>query len=72
MMGPLLMGIALKLMAIIPLFLGGLAIISTKALIIAKIALLLSIIIFVQSFFSSGFRNVSKLSVLEKKVIKKK
>lgn len=59
MMGPLLMGLGVKLMAVGPILLGGVALLSTKALIIAKIALVLSVIIFAQSFFSTGLRGVS-------------
>lgn len=59
MMGPLLLGLGVKMMAMVPMIMGGLALLSTKALIIAKIAFVLSIIIFAQSFFSGTFRAVS-------------
>jgi len=45
MMGPFALAIGAKLFALIPLFLGGLALLTTKAIIVAKVALLLALFV---------------------------
>ncbi|XP_037943417.1 uncharacterized protein LOC119676252 [Teleopsis dalmanni] len=53
MMGPLALAIGAKVVALIPILLGGLALLTTKAIIVAKIALLLALVVGGSRFFSS-------------------
>lgn len=52
MMGMLMMGAAMKLAAILPIAIGGLFLLAGKALIISKIALVLSLIIALKKLLS--------------------
>ena len=52
MMGMMMMGLAAKAAAIVPLALGGLFLLAGKALIISKIALVLSLIIALKKLLS--------------------
>lgn len=51
MMGPIAIAIGAKLFAIVPIVLGALALLTTKAVIVAKIALLLALIVSGSRFF---------------------
>lgn len=65
MIGPLALAIGAKLIAIIPIFLGGLAILATKALLLAKIAFVLAAGLGIQKFLGgggSGFNLLGKVS----------
>lgn len=53
-MGPLLLGIGAKVFGIMPIVIGAVALIATKALIIAKIAFILAVAIAFPALFSSG------------------
>ncbi|KAK6621945.1 hypothetical protein RUM44_001752 [Polyplax serrata] len=62
---PILIGVGAKVFAVIPLLLGGLALIATKALILAKIAFVLAAIVGLQKLFgagSGGFGGFGKVS----------
>lgn len=61
---PIIIGIAAKVFALIPLALGGLALIATKALIIAKIAFVIAAVIGLQKVLggSGGLANLGKVS----------
>jgi lactoylglutathione lyase len=52
MMGMMMMGLAMKAAAIVPLAIGGLFLLAGKALIISKIALVLSLIIALKKLLS--------------------
>lgn len=54
LLGPLALAIGAKLFAIVPLLLGGLALLTTKAIIVAKIALLLALVVGGSRLFGSG------------------
>lgn len=51
---PIIIGIAAKIFAVIPLVLGGLALVATKALVIAKIAFIIVAVIGLQKFLGGG------------------
>ncbi|XP_053953316.1 uncharacterized protein LOC128860085 [Anastrepha ludens] len=51
MMGPIALAIGAKLFAVIPIVLGALALLTTKAVIVAKIALLLALVVSGSRFF---------------------
>ena len=51
MMGPIALAIGAKLFALLPILLGGLALLTTKAIIVAKIALFLAILVGGSKFF---------------------
>lgn len=61
MVGPLALAIGAKLIAIIPIFLGGLAILATKALVLAKIAFILAAGLGLQKFLGGGGAGLSLL-----------
>lgn len=52
--GPLLLAFGAKLVALIPLFLGGLIFLAIKALVVSKIAFVLAAILGLQKFGSAG------------------
>lgn len=54
MAGPLLLAVGAKLLALIPLFLGGLIFLAVKALIVSKIAFVLAAILGVQKLGGGG------------------
>lgn len=62
--GPLILAVAAKLFALIPLFLGGLVLLATKALVVAKIAFVLAAVLGFQKLGASGsgFNLLSKFS----------
>lgn len=65
MMGPLALAIGAKLVAMIPIFLGGLVLLATKALVVAKIAFVLAASLAAQKFIGaggSGFNLLSKFA----------
>lgn len=57
LMGPLLLGIGTKVFGIMPIVIGGVALLASKALIVAKIAFLIAIALAFPTFFSSGAGN---------------
>lgn len=59
MLGPIIMAVGAKLVAIIPLVLGGIAFLAVKALIVSKIAFILAAVLAVQKLFggSSGYSS---------------
>lgn len=59
MLGPLMMAVALKAAALVPLMLGGIALIAGKALLIGKIALVISAIIGLKKLLSGGGKHVT-------------
>lgn len=63
--GPLILAVGAKLIALIPIFLGGLALLAVKALVVAKIALVLAAVLGFQKFAGSsggGLNLLSKVS----------
>ncbi|XP_033340287.1 uncharacterized protein LOC117228570 [Megalopta genalis] len=58
-LGPLLMAMALKAAALLPLALGAIAAIAGKALLVGKIALVISAIIGLKKLLSSGGKHVT-------------
>lgn len=61
--GPLMMALGAKLIAIVPILLGGLALFTAKALIVSKIAIVLAAIVALPSLFSGGGNLFSKVSI---------
>lgn len=59
LLGPLMMAVALKAAALVPLMLGGIALIAGKALLIGKIALVISAIIGLKKLLSGGGKHVT-------------
>ena len=53
-MGPLMMAVGAKLIALIPIFLGGLALLAFKAVAVAKIAFVLALALGASRFFGAG------------------
>lgn len=53
MIGPIALALGAKVFAIVPLVLGGLALLTTKAIIVAKIALFLAILVGGSKLFGS-------------------
>lgn len=65
MMGPIALAIGAKLVAMIPIFLGGLVLLATKALVVAKIAFVLAASLAAQKLIGgggSGFNLLSKFA----------
>lgn len=65
MIGPIALAIGAKLVALIPIFLGGLVLLATKALVVAKIAFILAASLAAQKLIGgggSGFNLLSKFS----------
>lgn len=65
MMGPIALAIGAKLVALIPIFLGGLVLLATKALVVAKIAFVLAASLAAQKLIGgggSGFNLLSKFA----------
>ncbi|XP_019870384.1 uncharacterized protein LOC109598923 [Aethina tumida] len=56
MVGPWMLGLGATMITMVPIMLGGLALMASKALMIGKLAFVVSIILFVQYFFTG--RNV--------------
>lgn len=56
MIGPIALAIGVKVFALIPLLLGGLALLTTKAIIVAKVAFFLALLVSGSKLFS-GFGN---------------
>lgn len=52
MTGPLMLALGAVLVTMVPVMMGGLTLFSTKAMILGKIALVISAILFVQYFFT--------------------
>uniref|UniRef100_A0A1B0GMG6 Uncharacterized protein n=1 Tax=Phlebotomus papatasi TaxID=29031 RepID=A0A1B0GMG6_PHLPP len=66
--GPLVLALGAKVVALLPLFLGGLVLLATKALVVAKVAFVLAAVLAVQKllgssggFSGSGFNLLGKL-----------
>ena len=53
MMGSLLLGFGTRMMSMVPLMFGGLLLLTTKALIVGKLAFIISALLFIQ-MFSNG------------------
>lgn len=62
-MMPLLLGMGAKMVTAMSVVFGTLALISSKALIVGKLALAVSVVLFIQYLFSTG--RVSSLNHLE-------
>lgn len=63
--GPLILAVGAKIFALLPLFLGGLVLLATKALIVAKIAFVLAAVLGFQKLggsSGSGFNLLSKFT----------
>lgn len=60
--GPLLLAFGAKLIALVPLFLGGLVFLAIKALIVSKIAFVLAAILGLQKFGAGGAGGLGLLS----------
>jgi len=54
MMGPILAGLALKLLAVVPIVIGFLGVVAVKALIIAKIAFVIAAVLAAQKLIGSS------------------
>ncbi|XP_055383064.1 uncharacterized protein LOC129613136 [Condylostylus longicornis] len=57
-MGPLMMAVGAKLIAMIPIFLGGLALLAIKAVVVAKIAFVMAILLGASKLFAGGAGGV--------------
>lgn len=55
--GPVLLGLGAIFLTMVPIMMGGLALLSSKAVLLSKIAMVVSIILFVQYFFNHGKVN---------------
>lgn len=60
--GPLILAIGAKIIAMIPLFLGGVVLLATKAVIVAKIAFILAAVLAFQRLGGSGGSGLGLLS----------
>lgn len=67
--GPLVLALGAKVVALLPLFLGGLVLLATKALVVAKVAFVLAAVLAVQKllgssggFSGSGFNLLGKVN----------
>lgn len=60
--GPLLLAFGAKLIALVPLFLGGLIFLAIKALVVSKIAFVLAAILGLQKFGAGGAGGLGLLS----------
>ncbi|XP_059610877.1 uncharacterized protein LOC132257855 [Phlebotomus argentipes] len=67
--GPLVLALGAKVVALLPLFLGGLVLLATKALVVAKVAFVLAAVLAVQKllgssggFSGSGFNLLGKVT----------
>lgn len=63
--GPLMLAVGAKLLALVPIFLGGLALLAVKALVVAKIAFVLAAVLGFQKFAGGsggGLNLLSKVS----------
>lgn len=49
-----MLGLGAILVTMVPVMMGGLALLSAKAMLISKLAVVVSLILFVQYFFNSG------------------
>ncbi|GLV32663.1 Osiris 14 [Carabus blaptoides fortunei] len=56
-MGPLMMALGAKMIAVVPIMLGGLAIFAAKALLISKLAITVALVVGIQYLFSNGGGN---------------
>ncbi|XP_055904679.1 uncharacterized protein LOC129940389 [Eupeodes corollae] len=54
LMGPLILAVGAKLFALVPLMLGGLALLATKAIVVAKIAFLLALAVSASKLFGGA------------------
>ncbi|XP_055852413.1 uncharacterized protein LOC129916462 [Episyrphus balteatus] len=54
LMGPLILAVGAKLFALVPLLLGGLALLATKAIVVAKIAFLLALAVSASKLFGGA------------------
>jgi len=59
---PIIIGIAAKIFTVIPLFIGGLALVATKALVIAKIAFVIVAIIALQKVLGGSGGGLAAFS----------
>lgn len=50
-MGNFILGLGTRMMSMVPLMFGGIALLTTKALLVGKLAFVISIILFIQVFF---------------------
>lgn len=62
--GPLMMALGAKMIAIIPIMLGGLALFAAKALIISKVAFVLAIILGAQYLFTNGGNLLNRVNII--------
>ncbi|XP_055677147.1 uncharacterized protein LOC129786273 [Lutzomyia longipalpis] len=64
--GPLVLALGAKIVALVPLFLGGLVLLATKALVVAKVAFVLAAVLGIQKLLGSsgggGFNLLGKIS----------
>ncbi|GAB0087565.1 osiris 14 [Sergentomyia squamirostris] len=64
--GPLVLALGAKLIAVLPLFLGGLVLLATKALVVAKVAFVLAAVLGIQKLLGSsggsGFSLLGKVA----------
>ncbi|XP_055616041.1 uncharacterized protein LOC129762080 [Toxorhynchites rutilus septentrionalis] len=67
-LGPLVLAIGGKLFALMPLLLGGVALLALKALFVSKIALVLAVILAVKKFVGGAVEGASTLGLLSKAV----
>lgn len=56
-MGPLMMALGAKMIAVVPIMLGGLAIFAAKALLVSKLAITVALVVGIQYLFSNGGGN---------------
>ncbi|EDS33699.1 conserved hypothetical protein [Culex quinquefasciatus] len=67
-LGPLVLAIGGKLFALLPLLLGGVALLAIKALVVSKIALVLAVVLAVKKFLGGAVEGASTLGLLSKAV----
>lgn len=60
--GPLMLAVGAKLLALVPIFLGGLALLAVKALVVAKIAFVLAAVLGFQKFAGGSGGGLNFLS----------
>ncbi|XP_053681923.1 uncharacterized protein LOC128732657 [Sabethes cyaneus] len=67
-LGPLVLAVGGKLFALLPLLLGGVALLAVKALFVSKIALVLALVLAAKKFLGGAVDGASTLGLLSKAV----
>ncbi|XP_019540195.2 uncharacterized protein LOC109411175 [Aedes albopictus] len=67
-LGPLVLAVGGKLFALLPLLLGGVALLAFKALLVSKVALVLAVVLAVKKFLGGAVEGAGTLGLLSKAV----